>query len=91
MLIYFDSTNWRPIKSAVTTQSRYMGTITTSALPSDELLIGGITPAAHCLFSAKNATAGSLYGAYLTTGEGTITLFHPSRAGGIFDVFCSSM
>ena len=90
LALYFDGNNWRPIESAVTTQARYMTTITTTATPADQVAVPGITEAAHCLFSARNATAASLTRTYLTAGQGTITLSHPNSAGAVFDIFCSS-
>lgn len=90
LLLCFDGNNWRPIESAITTQARYIGTITTTASATDEVAMPGITEAAHCLFSARNQAAASLTGTYLTTGNGTVTLFHPNRAGAVFDIFCSS-
>ena len=90
IMLYFDGNNWRPIESAITTQARYTATITTTAAPADEVTVSGITSAAHCVFSARNAVAASLAGTYLTTGNGTVTLSHTSVAGAVFDVFCSS-
>jgi hypothetical protein len=90
LLLFFDGGSWRPIESAITTQPRYMGTITTSAAPSDRISVPGISGGAHCLFSAKNAVGASLLGTYINAGSGTITLFHPATVGGVFDVFCSS-
>lgn len=90
LLLIFDGTNWRPIESAITTQARYVATITTTVNTSDQVNVQGITGSSHCLFSARNAAAASLRGTYLTTGSGTITLNHPLDTGAIFDVFCSS-
>lgn len=90
LLLIFDGTYWRPIESSVTTQARYVATITTTATPADQVNVQGITGSSHCLFSARNATAATLTRTYLTTGSGTITLNHPVGAGAIFDVFCSS-
>jgi hypothetical protein len=90
LLLIFDGTNWRPIESAITTQARYVATITTTANPADQVNVQGITSSSHCLFSARNAAAATLDGIYLTTGNGTITLNHRPDAGAAFDVFCSS-
>jgi len=90
LLLIFDGTYWRPIESAVTTQARYVGTITTTAALTDWLSMPGITGSAHCLTSARNAIAGHLAGTYLTSGNGTITLNHLPTAGAVFDVFCSA-
>jgi len=90
LMLYFDGSNWRPIESAVTTQARYVGTITTTVSPADEISMPGITETAHCLFAARNQAAASLLGTYLTTGSGTVTLFHPGRVGAVFDIFCSA-
>jgi hypothetical protein len=90
LMLYFDGNNWRPIESAITTQARYTATITTTAAPVDEVTVSGITSAAHCVFSARNAAAASLAGTYVTTGNGTVTLTHAGVAGAVFDVFCSS-
>ena len=90
IMLYFDGNNWRPIESAITTQARYTTTITTTVAPADEVTVSGITSAAHCVFSARNAVAASLGGAYLTTGNGIVILNHAHVAGAVFDVFCSS-
>ena len=90
LLLIFDGTYWRPIESAVTTQPRYVGTVTTTATAADQLSVPGMTGSAHCLFSARNATAGSLSGTYLTSGSGSVTLNHLPTPGAVFDVFCSS-
>lgn len=89
LMLYFDGANWRPIESAVSTEPRYMTTITTTSAPSDTASVPGITNSAHCLFSARNRAAGFSYGAYLLTSDGAVTLFHPNIQGAVFDVFCS--
>jgi hypothetical protein len=90
VLLYFDGNNWRPIEGSITSQSRYMGTITTTAGIADTIAVPGITGSAHCLFSARNAPAGSLQGMYLSVASSQITLNHSPLAGAVFDVFCSS-
>jgi len=90
LLLIFDGAYWRPIESAITGQARYVATITTTAAPADQVNVQGITDTSHCLFSARNAVGATFTGAYLTTGNGTITLNHRVIAGAIFDVFCSS-
>jgi hypothetical protein len=89
ILLYFDGSNWRPIESAITTEARYMATITTTAATSDSATIDGITPSAHCQFSARNAAAGSLVGTYISVTNGTVTLNHRPFEGAVFDIFCS--
>ena len=90
LMLYFDGVNWRPIESAISTEPRYTTTITTTAAYSDTASVPGITNSAHCLFSPKNALAGSTFGAYVVASDGAITLFHPTRPGGVFDIFCSA-
>ena len=90
LLLYFDGNNWRPIESAVSTEARYMATITTTASYSDSAVVTGITPSAHCQFSARNAAAGSLVGTYITVTDGALVLNHRPIPGAVFDVFCSA-
>jgi hypothetical protein len=90
LLLYNDGSNWRPIESSITTQPRYLTTVTTSSTPVDEVAVPGLNAAAHCLFSARNALAASLTGVYLSTANGKVILNHQAIAGGVFDVFCSS-
>lgn len=90
LFLIFDGTSWRPIESAVTSQPRYVGTVTTTATVSDHVSAPGMTAAAHCLFSPRNATAGSLTGTYVTSGSGSVTLNHPPTPGAVYDVFCSA-
>jgi hypothetical protein len=99
LLLYYDGNNWHPVESTVTAQARYTATITTTNERFDTVAMPGLTETAHCVYSARNATASLLTGTYLTTGNGTVTLSHGpgnspfgpyAPAGGIFDVFCSS-
>ncbi len=90
VLLYYDGNNWHPIESSVTSQARYIGTITTTASLSDGITVPGLTGSAHCLFSARNAAAGSLQGSYLTVANGLVTLNHSPVPGAVLDVFCSS-
>ncbi|MGO9336601.1 MAG: hypothetical protein ACLPY1_03740 [Terracidiphilus sp.] len=101
IMLYYDGTSWHPIESNVTSQPRYTATIITSGASADQVAVPGITAAAHCVFSARNAIAAGLSGMYLTTATGTVTLNHTALDGGltrnpqavpgaIYDVFCSS-
>jgi hypothetical protein len=90
LLLYFDGSDWRPIESAISAQPRYMATITTTASTSDSAVVTGITPSAHCQFSARNAVAGSLIGTYVTATSDALTLFHRPVPGAVFDIFCSA-
>ncbi|HUB00959.1 MAG TPA: hypothetical protein VMA34_21690 [Terracidiphilus sp.] len=90
LMLYFDGINWRPIEGAISTEPRYLATITTTASASDAASVPGITGSAHCMFSARNAIAGSLTGSYLFISGGTLTLAHQPIAGGVFDIFCSA-
>jgi hypothetical protein len=99
LLLYYDGNNWHPVESATTAQARYTATITTTNERFDTVAVPGLAETAHCVYSARNATASLLTRTYLTTGNGTVTLSHGpgdspfgpyAPAGGIFDVFCSS-
>ena len=90
LLLIFDGTNWRPIESSITSQARYVATISTTAAYMDQIAVPGITNLSHCLFSARNAAAAGLSRVYLTTANGTVTLNHAPYSGARFDVFCSS-
>jgi hypothetical protein len=76
LLLYYDGTNWRPIESSVTSQPRYVGTITTSGGSVDTISVQGLTSAAHCQFSARNPLAAGQWGVYITPGEGSVSLIH---------------
>jgi hypothetical protein len=101
LMLYYDGTSWHPIESDVTVQPRYRATIITSGSSEDRVAVPGLTSAAHCLFSPRNAIAAGQTGLYLTTATGTVTLNHALRdgdltvnrgpvPGAIYDVFCSS-
>jgi hypothetical protein len=90
LLLYFDGGAWRPIEGNVTNQARYIATVVTSASPSDQVSVPGITRSAHCLLSARNGQAASMTGVYVSTGDGGLSLNHQPVAGGVFDVFCSA-
>jgi hypothetical protein len=90
LLFYFDGDSWRPIEGTVTTQPKFAATITTTATQSDSVAVPGLSSTAHCLFSARNATAAGLRGTYLTTAPGGVTLNHFPLPEAVFDVFCSS-
>lgn len=90
LLLIFDGASWRPMEGAVTTQARFVATITTTAGPVDQVSVPGLTAASHCLFSPRNALAAAFRATFLTTDNGTLTLNHMPTAGAVFDVFCSS-
>jgi hypothetical protein len=90
LMLFYDGNAWRPIERAISGQSRYIASITTTATPSDTATVPGLTASAHCLFSPRNSPASIILGTYVTTGDGTVTLHHTPLAGAVFDVFCSS-
>jgi len=90
LLLYYDGSHWRPIESAITTQARYITTFTTTAAPSDQATVSGLTTGAHCGAYASNAVAAAMTGVYIVANNGSVTLNHSPMAGGTFNVFCSS-
>ncbi len=90
IMLYYDGVTWRPIEGDITNQARYMTTVVTTASPSDQVSVPGITGSAHCLVTARNAVAASLTGVYVSTSNGELILNHSPGAGGMFDVFCSA-
>lgn len=83
LLFYYDGNDWRPIESSVPTQARYIATITTSSEGPNTAPAPGITPSAHCLFSARNALAATAQRVYLTVSNGLLTLNQVPLSGGI--------
>jgi hypothetical protein len=92
LLFFYDGTNWRPIEGSITTQARFVGTITTSEEPSNSLPVVGLTSNAHCTYSPTNATAGTLASTvtYVTVLDGAVRLNHMPFRGATFDIFCST-
>jgi len=100
LLLSFDGASWRPIEGNITTQPRYVGTITTkSELPPgergavpvvDTLAVQGITPQSHCLYSANNQLASMQFNTFISPGSGFVALTHRAVDGAIFSIFCSS-
>jgi hypothetical protein len=91
ILLEFDGANWRPIEGAISSQSRFVGTITTSGNELDSLAVPGISSEAHCLFSPTNAVASRLAEIYISVSAGSVKLSHrpTSDTGGTFNIFCS--
>lgn len=90
ILLYFDGNAWRPIEGDISRQARFMATVVTTASPSDQVAVPGITESAHCLSSPTNAVAAAISRVYVTAGNSVLTLNHSPVAGGTFDLFCSA-
>ena len=94
LLLFYDGTNWRPIEGSTTTQVRFVGTLTTSEAPYDDLSVIGLTSQAHCTYSPTNSVASGLpgpgRGTYISVLAGTVRLNHLPIPQANFDIFCSS-
>ena len=91
LLHFYDGGNWRPIEGTATTQTRFVGTITTSEAPFNSLPVVGLTSQAHCTYSPTNALASTLAsrGTYVTVLDGAVRLNHMPLPEATFDFFCS--
>jgi hypothetical protein len=90
LLLYYDGNHWRPIESTITSQVRFVTTITTTAAALDNATVAGLTTGAHCNYSATNDIAASMSGIYIVANDGSVSLHHAAVQGGTFNVFCSS-
>jgi len=75
--------------SAVQTM-RFVGTLITSATSKDSLRTPGVIAGAKCAVTPQDATAATLSGVYVppVASAGVVEVYHSSRAGGAFSVFC---
>ncbi len=90
LLLYYDGNSWRPIEGSITTQVRFVGVITTTAALSDDFPVPGLTPQAHCSYSATNSIASTIGNIYVIANSGSVMLNHAAIAGGTFNIFCAA-
>jgi hypothetical protein len=64
------------------------GTMTTSALPSDNLACSWVTTSSACTITPSNSTA--VAWTYFVPNAGSVTVFHASIAGGHYAIACSA-
>ena len=96
LLFTYDGSNWRPVESTITSTAsstndlQFVGTITTTANPSDSLPVSNLTSQGHCNYAATNYVASQMSSVFVGVSAETVTLYHSRSSGGTFDIFCTS-